>query len=66
MFGLALTMEERPKKKSDVIRIEKLPVKSGQEIIWVTDKKPVYASFDPLNTLTDILPEDNTKKIDWE
>lgn len=66
MFGLALTMEERPKKKGDVIRMEKLSVKTGQEIIWVTDKKPVYASFDPLNTLTDILPEDNTKKIDWE
>lgn len=66
MFGLALTMEERPKKKGDVIRIEKMAIRTGQEIVWVTDKKPVYASFDPLNTLTDILPEDNTKKIDWE
>jgi hypothetical protein len=39
---------------------------TGQEFTLVSAIKPKYASLDPLNTLTDILPEDNTKMIDWD
>ena len=63
---LALLKEKSPKKKSDVLRLESLDVKSGQEIRWTCRQKPEYAALDPFYTFTDILPEDNQVKIDWE
>ena len=63
---LGLMKEQSPKVKTDVIRLESLLLRDGQEIVWSSKEKPVYAGLDPLNTLTDILPEDNRVKIDWE
>ena len=63
---MALLKEQSPKVKTDVIRLESLLLRDGQEIVWSSKEKPVYAGLDPLNTLTDILPEDNRVKIDWE
>ncbi len=63
---VALLKEQSPKVKTDVIRLESLLLRDGQEIVWSSKEKPVYAGLDPLNTLTDILPEDNRVKIDWE
>ena len=63
-FGLLNV--DRPKKKGDVLLLEKRLVPAGKEIVFTIKKQPKYASLDPLNTLTDILPEDNTRLIDWD
>jgi aminopeptidase N len=63
---LALLMDKSPKKKSDLLRFESVELKNGQEIRWTSKQKPVYAALDPFYTFTDILPEDNQVKIDWE
>lgn len=66
MVYVALLQDQKPKTPKDVVRMEKLQLKKGDEVVWQTKVKPVYASLDPLHTLTDILMDDNTKVIDWE
>jgi ABC-2 type transport system permease protein len=66
LIQLALLLDQAPQKKSDVLRLESLALKDGQEITWTCREKPVYAALDPFYTFTDIHPEDNHLKIDWE
>jgi aminopeptidase N len=63
---LALLKEKSPKVKSDVLKVERMALKDGQEVRLVSREKPVFAALDPFYTFTDILPEDNQMKIDWE
>ena len=65
-IGLALLTEEVPKEKGHVLFIDRFELKSGQKVTLRSRDKPVYAALDPLNVLTDIRPEDNRIKIDWE
>jgi hypothetical protein len=65
-FYVALLQEETPKKKSDIVKMEKMKLANNQELVWTTSQKPKYASIDPLHTLTDIFMDDNAKIIDWE
>jgi hypothetical protein len=65
-IGLALLTEEVPKEKGHVLFIDRFELKSGQKVTLRSREKPVYAALDPLNVLTDIRPEDNRIKIDWE
>jgi ABC-2 type transport system permease protein len=65
-IGLALLAEKNPKKKADVLKMENLELKDGQEIRWICRSKPQYAALDPFYTFTDILPEDNLLSIDWQ
>lgn len=65
-IDLALLREKNPKVKTDFLKLENLALKNGQEVRWECSEKPVYAALDPFYTLTDILPEDNQVKIDWE
>ena len=66
MVYVALLQNQKPKTEKDVLRIEKLQLKKTDEVVWQSKVKPVYASLDPLHTLTDILVDDNTKLIEWE
>jgi ABC-2 type transport system permease protein len=63
---LGLLLEQNPKKKGDVIQLSKISLGEKREYTFTTKVKPKYAGIDPLNTLTDIKPEDNTLAIDWE
>jgi hypothetical protein len=65
-IGLALLAEKNPKKKADVLKMENLELKDGQEVRWICRSKPQYAALDPFYTFTDILPEDNLLSIDWQ
>jgi hypothetical protein len=63
---LALLREKSPKVKSDVLKVQRMAVKDGQEVRLLCREKPVFAALDPFYSFTDILPEDNNMKIDWE
>jgi ABC-type transport system involved in multi-copper enzyme maturation permease subunit len=63
---LGLLMDQNPKSAGDVLKLEKIVPGSGREFTFISKKKATYVGIDPLNTLTDIMPEDNRKPIDWE
>lgn len=65
-IGVALQTKEFVVKPSEVLVMEKKELVSGKPLVLVSKQKPTYVSLDPLHTLTDIKPEDNTLKIDWE
>jgi hypothetical protein len=65
-IGVALQTKEFVLKPSEVLLMEKKELVSGKPLVLVSKEKPIYVSLDPLHVLTDIKPEDNTLKIDWE
>lgn len=65
-ISVALQTKEFVLKPSEVLMMEKKELVSGKPLVLISKEKPSYVSLDPLHTLTDIKPEDNTLKIDWE